>query len=154
MVSRLQVASSAIATMPSILFFPLLTFTMFLALFIYWIIVFAYQWSAGTIVPIIDETRDAATQYTLSWMFNAEATNSTLPADSELFAADVDMSVAGMACYDDPNCYYSVEFSQQQQVRHAAPLQLHGSVTMHATPRNMETLCFVLQRLLNKLEAF
>ena len=112
-----QVAAKAIGTMPSIMFFPLFTFTIFLAVFIYWVIVFSYQWSAGTVVPLVDEERDAAEQYTLSWMYRADAANSTLPPDSELTAVEGDADVAGVACYDDPNCYYSVDFSKEQQAR-------------------------------------
>jgi hypothetical protein len=145
-IACLKVAASAIGTMPSIMFFPILTFASFLGLFIYWIYVFAFQWSAGTVAPF---TRDPTPteEYTLSWMFaNAAGSNSSaadLTGAGLQPAPVVSTNTSALPCYEDPDCRYIVEFSKEQQVRLInLPRQLaamsllfgsyHSDVVLHA----------------------
>ena len=52
-VACIKVAASAIGSIPSLILFPLITFTATMLLFIYWVIIFAHQWSAGTVIETI-----------------------------------------------------------------------------------------------------
>jgi hypothetical protein len=114
-IACLKVAAAAVATMPSLMFFPLITFASFLCLFIYWVIIFAYQWSAGTIMEVHREPT-ANKQFTLSWMYPAGVANSSSVASSNISAAVPTVANGRVPCYEDLDCYYSVDFSQEQQV--------------------------------------
>lgn len=50
-VACIKVASQAVATMPSLFFFPILPYIMTVCLVIYWVAVAGYLYSAGTITP-------------------------------------------------------------------------------------------------------
>jgi Plasma-membrane choline transporter len=116
-----QVAAAAVGTMPSLLLFPLITFALFLGLFAYWVWIFAYQWSAGALVPTVDSSRAAPQPYSLAWMSGgAGGANGTLASDAPVGEAAPEGSNGMRPCYDDPNCYYDVQFSQAQMVRAAA----------------------------------
>jgi hypothetical protein len=112
-VACIKVAASAIATVPSLILFPLITFTVTMLLFIYWVIVFAHQWSAGTVVETMREESQANTQYSLSSLYTT-ATNATLM--TSLMPAASNATTASLECYEDPNCYYDIKFSEEQQV--------------------------------------
>ena len=114
---HLQCAASAVGTMPSIMFFPLLTFSFFIALFAYWVRIFAYQWSAGTVTPVTDPTRGSSDFYTLSWMYSPGGSNTTIDGSSGVQPAPAEAGNSTVECYEDPNCYYDVQFSQEQMVR-------------------------------------
>lgn len=112
-VACLKVAASAIGTVPSLILFPLITFAATMLLFIYWVIVFAHQWSAGTVVETMREEFEPSTQYSLTSLF-VTSTNATIP--TSLSPADSVTVSSTPECYEDPNCYYDVKFSSEQKV--------------------------------------
>jgi hypothetical protein len=115
-VACLKVAASALGTVPSLILFPLITFAATLLLFVYWVIVFAHQWSAGTVVEKIREASEPDTKYSLTSLYQT-ASNSTSSFNSTLLpATDININATTLDCYEDPNCYYDVKFSQKQQV--------------------------------------
>ena len=123
-IACLKVAAAAVATMPSIMFFPLLTFTSFLVLFGYWVVVFAYQWSAGAVVELTRDTTGGGV-YTLDWMFAGGGGGGGGDAAAEaeangMAAAPPPPAVADLACHENPDCRYTVTFSREQQARLAA----------------------------------
>lgn len=114
-VACLKVAATAIGTVPSLILFPLITFTATMLLFIYWVIVFAHQWSAGTVIETMREAAEPSTQYSLTSLY-VTASNTTADLTSSLMPAASNVTAANPECYEDPNCYYDVKFSDEQKV--------------------------------------
>lgn len=127
-VATIKVAANAIGSMPTLLLFPILTFLTFVALFVYWVIVFAYMWSAGNMVQTYRAAGDPEPEgFTINTLFNSTATGTSSDASSSITVGDplanVTTTESTIPCYDDPDCYYSVEFSQRQQVCSCAVLK-------------------------------
>lgn len=115
-IACIRVAANAIGTMPSIVFFPILTFTSFVGLFVYWVIVFANQWSAGVVTETVrQETSATASKFSLTGLYESATGNVTMPTFIDTPSTN-DSNIT-MECYDNPDCYYSIEFTERQQVR-------------------------------------
>jgi choline transporter-like protein 2/4/5 len=120
-VATIKVAANAIGSMPTLLLFPILTFLTFVALFVYWVIVFAYLWSAGEMVQTYRAVDDPPPEeFTINTLFNSTAAGTSVDASSSITVGDplsnVTSAETTTPCYDDPDCYYSVEFNERQQV--------------------------------------
>ena len=128
-VAILKVAANAIGTMPSITFFPVLTFLLFVGLFIYWLFVFAYQWSAGAVVAVRDPERESGPLFSLTWMYDPDGANSSVATGDAVGAAPPEATnSSALPCYDDSNCYYDVVLSKEQQVCIYAYVHWYGCV--------------------------
>jgi Plasma-membrane choline transporter len=115
-VACLKVASSAVGTIPSIMLFPIITFASSVGLFVYWVIVFAHQWSAGEVVETMRPPSSSSSSYSLTTLFDS-ASNMTASAVSTLAPAPASpANTTALECWEDPDCYYDVVFNQRQQV--------------------------------------
>lgn len=125
-VACIRVAANAIGTTPSIIFFPIITFISFVGLFVYWVIVFAHQWSAGAITEAYrQDTTTTTSKYSLTGLYESATANVTMPTFS---GASANNSNTSLPCYDNPDCYYTIEFTQRQQVRTHGKFLAHISV--------------------------
>lgn len=125
-IACIRVAANAIGSTPSIIFFPIITFISFVGLFVYWVIVFAHQWSAGVITETYRaDTTTTSSKYSLTGLYESATANVTMPTFS---GASSNTSDVSLPCYDDPDCYYSIEFTQRQQVRKHVKMLAHISV--------------------------
>ncbi|KAK9818176.1 hypothetical protein WJX72_008291 [[Myrmecia] bisecta] len=118
-VACIKVASQAIKTMPMILFFPLLPFIGLVGLVIYWVLVTAFLYSAGTITPTFLSTAPAVSSFTIANMYDTASGPTSAPppfpppppppppppAGSSALGTDA-------ACAVDPSCYYTVKWNK------------------------------------------
>lgn len=114
-VACLKVAASAIGSIPSLMLFPLITFVSIMGLFIYWVVVFAHQWSAASVVEVMRQDAQPSSQYSLTTLY-ATAANTTSNLASSLLPASSNTTAVSLECFEDPDCYYDVKFSTEQQV--------------------------------------
>lgn len=122
-VACIKVAASAVSSMPSLIFFPLITFISFVALFAYWVIIFTYLWSAGDVVETYREAEEETGSYGISTLYDGTASNSTMQYASLFPSAPPpppSSQNVTIPCYDDPDCYYSVQFNKTLQARGSA----------------------------------
>lgn len=115
-IACIRVAANAIGTIPSIIFFPIITFISFVGLFVYWVIVFVNQWSGGVVTETYRQaTSTEYSKYSLKGLYESASDNFTAPTFT---GTDMDISTNTMTpCHESPDCYYSIEFTQRQQVR-------------------------------------
>lgn len=105
--------------MPSILFFPLLPFTLLVGLVVYWVSVSALLYSAGTLTATCRSPSEQSS-YSLSSLSNITVSSVLYPANSNTTVScypNLSGNDLQVACGNDPNCYLS--YSWNNQIRYA-----------------------------------
>ncbi|CAD7702902.1 unnamed protein product, partial [Ostreobium quekettii] len=103
------VASQAIATMPSILLFPIFPFIVEVLLVLYFVFVSALLYSAGDLVP---KFKGASSETDVGSLLSADG---SVPSGFGVASSADDSppavaNVTRLECATDPDCYYGVEW--------------------------------------------
>lgn len=118
-VACIKVASQAVGSMPSILFFPLIPFILLVGLVVYWVSVTAMLYTAGTLTANC-RAQSSYEPFSLSSLGSLSTstvfTQSTSTTDVACYPALSGIALQE-ACGQDPNCY--VTYSWDNKIRYA-----------------------------------
>lgn len=102
-----QVASQAVSTMPSILFFPIFPFLLEVLVVLYFVFISALLYSAGDLVPMRKTSSDS---FNLNHLLGDNGAVPPFLQDNPGTTAPLPANITREECAMDSTCYYGIQW--------------------------------------------